>query len=563
MKVKKYIKFVVGIFIMFGFVKSQAQQNAFLADVDSTMYNLPLVKARLLSIKKIVATNRAVLLLPTTDALLQKVQEGFINLPDVQGAFVDDNANKLLVEIFTVHKALPSDIQTPEPTWYKIEMYNYAFNTTLTAIYDFKNNKILQASILENAAPDLPEHLKQLAVEIAISNSQVKQELGGSPTATQAQMAYTKTALNNSKCQRSLHLCVAPTFVKGTKALWSIVDLTDLKLVGVRWTNVGDPGPVQITERKLQNEVISSCYCEKTNEINKNGWQLKYMLTSSDGLKIENVNFKNKKILKSAKLVDWHVSYSNSDGFGYSDGIGCPEFSLSAVVAWDKPTIADLKENNITVGFVLEQIFKSEGWPGACNYNYIQRYEFYNNGKFRVSTASIGRGCGSDGTYRPVFRIAFEGKNTFAEYNGTTFNKWTKEKWTLQKETTPYNNKMAYQIFGAANYNIEPGQGQFADGGRGDNAYAYITKYKTTEGEDDLVTIGPCCNTNYEQGPEKFLNNEKIENEQLVLWYVPQMKNDNRTGKEYCWAEAKIIDGKYTTVTYPCFAGPMFNPINP
>jgi hypothetical protein len=101
--------------------------------------------------------------------------------------------------------------------------------------------------------------------------------------------------------------------------------------------------------------------------------------------------------------------------------------------------------------------------------------------------------------------------------------------------------------------------------GRGDNAWVFITRYHADidEGEKDLVTIGPCCNTDYHQGPEKFIEPkpESIESTKFILWYVPQIKNDNTPGKEYCWAESKLKNGVFVTETYPCMAGPMFKPI--
>jgi hypothetical protein len=53
---------------------------------------------------------------------------------------------------------------------------------------------------------------------------------------------------------------------------------------------------------------------------------------------------------------------------------------------------------------------------------------------------------------------------------------------------------------------------------------------------------------------------DNIENKQLVIWYVAQLKNDNTKGKEYCWAEAVLQNGMYSTLMYPCFCGPMFIP---
>jgi hypothetical protein len=294
------------------------------------------------------------------------------------------------------------------------------------------------------------------------------------------------------------------------------------------------------------------------------------MLTSSDGLRIAQVSFNGKPILQSAKLVDWHVSYSGTDGFGYSDAVGCPYFSQAAVIAFEPPKILQIKNDAGTfIGFALEQVFKSELWPSPCNYNYRQRFEFYKDGRFRVAAASIGRGCGNDGTYRPVFRIAFANEqNNVAEWNAGSWRAWQNEKWQLQSSNTTYTPQ-GYQYQFTNNtgegFFMQPGNGKFADGGRGDNAYVYITQNKTAveEGEADLITIGPCCNTDYQQGPEKFIGNapDNIQNKKLVLWYVAQLKNDDSKGREYCWAESVLENGMYVTKAYPCFAGPMFVPI--
>ena len=114
-----------------------------------------------------------------------------------------------------------------------------------------------------------------------------------------------------------------------------------------------------------------------------------------------------------------------------------------------------------------------------------------------------------------------------------------------------------------------PGNGQFADGGRGDQPYLYATRHHTDgqhgdEGDADLITIGSCCNQDYQQGPEKFINTppEAIADTPLVIWYVAQLDNDDTPGAEYCWAGATLHDGVYLPVAYPCFAGPLFVPIS-
>lgn len=478
-------------------------------------------------------------------------------------------------EVFGVYPARESDLTDRSVTrsdCYRIEWYNYARNTAYSVIADIRQKRLLGFGELMQAQPDIPDYLKKLAIRIAVESPEVQRAYGIQPSEKEALMASTKTALNRSRCERSRHLCVAPTFIKGDKALWTIVDLTDLRVAGIRWTTVGKTGPpAMITERKLQDDKITACFCDRLTHLQKGPWSLDYQITSSDGLRVSDVSYRGKPILKSAKLVDWHVSYSGTDGFGYSDAVGCPYFSQAAVVAIEVPQVAELRnEQGATIGFTLDQTFRSEGWPTPCNYNYHQRFEFYQDGRFRVAAASFGRGCGNDGTYRPVFRIAFAGKSVrIQEWEKQQWNLWTQERWSLQGPNTSYTPE-GYQfriddaVMGA--YFLEPSRGQFSDGGKGDHAYVYACRSSSgrDEGETDLVTIGPCCNTDYHQGPDKYIEPqpESLGDSPLVLWYVPQLRNNNTAGSEYCWAESVLENGVYVTKVYPCFCGPLFVPQN-
>jgi hypothetical protein len=552
--------------------------KSILADTDS-LNTFPFVAKRVEDIKAALQQPLPVLLCRDSLNENQKLAQ-LIALNDssfVQFTREPGSKKPLRSEVFGVYPARQSDMGYVKtayslPDCYRIDMYNYALNLTSSVIADIRQKKVLSSTYQQQSQPDIPNYLKNMAVQIAIESPEVQSALGIKPSEKDALMAGTKTSLNRTRCERSRHLCVAPTFVKDGKALWAIVDLTDHKLVGVRWTNVGATGPAapMLSERRLQDDKITACFCEQETALDKDGWKMKYMLTSSDGLRISEVSFNGKPVLQSAKLVDWHVSYSGTDGFGYSDAVGCPYFSQSAVIAFETPKVMQLKDDNGTItGFALEQVFRSELWPTPCNYNYRQRYEFYKDGKFRVAAASIGRGCGNDGTYRPVFRIAFaDAQNNFAEWNGNEWTSWNTEKWQLQQSTTSYTTE-GYQYKMAANngtgYFITPGKGQFKDGGRGDNAFVYVTLDNPVkeEGEADLVTIGPCCNTDYQQGPEKFIGStpDNIQQKKLILWYVAQLKNDDARGREYCWAESVLENGVYVTKTYPCFAGPLFTPV--
>ncbi len=477
-------------------------------------------------------------------------------------------------EIMAVYPARPSDITDATAACasnacYRVELYNYALNLTTVATVDLDQQRVLNVDHLQNAQPELNPELTELALQIALTAPEVAEELGFTPDA--ATMANTKTALNNTACESSQHLCVAPTIIVDDRALWAIVDLTEERLVGVRWTNLGDFSQGRPTEQLIQIEEIFEDYCQQENALTQDGWALSYILTASDGLRIADVTFEGQHVLDSAKIVDWHVSYSETEGFGYSDAVGCPQFSSSAVIATSPPQVIELTENGDATGFMLTQDYVHPIWPAPCNYRYQQRFEFYRDGRFRVVGTNLGRGCGDDGIYRPILRIDFAepdgGGQTFGEWNGETWDSWTAEDWREQTDETVYTAEgFQYRItFGEderSGYYLEPGQGQWDDE-RGDSAFVYVTRHDPAEGDSELVTLGSCCNQDYRQGPEQFINDppEATENEPLVIWYVPQIENDATPGAEYCWADLTIRDGLFEPVVWPCSAGPMFVPI--
>ncbi len=583
---KKNLFFFPAIIVLLAACNNQKSPSAeddmrqsVILDVDSSKI-FPFVKERLEKIKQALLLPMPVMLCQDSLDENQKAAQAIA----LQDTGFTSNVRNLEThlpyrcEIFGIYPARQSDMSYVKNAYdlkdcYRVDMYNYALNLSISAVVDIRHQISLAVSRQEQTQPDIPECLRSIAVKIAVESPEVQQALGVKPSEKDILYTRIKTALNRSRCERSKHLCVSPTFIKDEKALWAIVDLTDYRLVGLRWTNVGKTGPATpITERKLQDDKISSCYCESETTLEKDGWKMNYILTNSDGLRISQVSFKNVPVLQSAKLVDWHVSYSGTDGFGYSDAIGCPYFSQAAVVAVAPPKVAIINdEKNNTVGFALEQRFRMDAFPTPCNYEYFQRYEFYKDGSFRVAGASHGRGCGNDGTYRPVFRIAFAAEqNAFAEWDGTAWNDWKTERWQLQGSVTRYT-KEGYQYRLTDNtgngYYMEPGHGQFGDGGRGDNAFVYVTQNKPNvdEGESDMTTIGPCCNTDYHQGPEKFIEPkpDNIRGKKLVIWYVAQLKNDDTKGREYCWAESVLVNGVYTTKIYPCICGPKFTPLHP
>lgn len=478
----------------------------------------------------------------------------------------------LRTEVFAVYPARVSDVpkgaSCPEAQCYRVDIYSFAYNMTFSLIVDLVDEQVLSALRQQGAQAELPNYLAERAIEIARADPEVVASLGSRPGPSDALMANTKTALNASSCERSRHLCVAPTFIMDDVAVWVIVDLTEERVVGVRWTEVGKLAGGAITEESLKTEEVFDRYCKAPTHLEKDGWVLDYILTSSDGLQVSDVSFRNQPVLRSAKNVDWHVSYSSREGFGYSDAVGCPMFSSASVQAYGGPDLLPLGDQGQRTGFVLVQDFRQMGWPLPCHYRYEQRYEFYRDGRFRIVAGNLGRGCGIDGVYRPVLRIdlAPNGQGMqVARWNGNAWQPWDTEGWLAQDDgmtDTAQGYALRVDTGSGRGYYVVPGKGQFSDGGRGDHAYMYVTRYHSDEGDADMVTIGPCCNADHEQGPEKFIGAipESTAGQDLVLWYVARQQNDHRTGHEYCWADNVLRDGVYVPKAWPCYVGPMFVP---
>ena len=478
-------------------------------------------------------------------------------------------------------------------TCYQAEKYNFVTNTTTRAIVDVDDMKVLSVERYSGMQPDISLRLKHIAEAIALHAPEVAKELGKTPRKKDITMANVRGTMKESPCENKTHLCVAPTFADTQKgrALWAVVDLTELRLAAAKWAGLGKTTtPACISERSLQNRYIMKHFCQQDTHLQKNGWRIAYRLTGSDGLEIRDVSFKGAPVLRSAKIVDWHVSYKeegadkvdmnettyiegrrvefvrdegNSYLFGYNDAMGCPLFSTSVVLAFNGPQVKPLPKGG---GFMLTQDFRNPKWPMACNYRYENRFEFYDDGSFRIVGVNKGRGCGDKAIYRPVMRIdtALGKKERFYSFENGHWKLWEKE--GMEKVPEDSKVRFLYKIVSTEQpdrgYYIEPNHGQFGDHSRGDHATIYATLFKPEEGDRDLLTLGSCCDL-HDDGVEQYLKPpEKIKDRDIVLWYVPRIHNDDRKGHEYCWADTRIgDDGNLHVKVWPCTVGPKFVPI--
>jgi hypothetical protein len=567
-----------------------------------TYRNISEVQAYLSELKALIRTGQAVLPLPNSelDRGARKAQALLLKDPD----FLKDTHNGGTLMHNDMMRILPAIVSSMDTrtqgsckihACYQAEKYNFVTNATTRAIVDIDAEKVLLVDYFPNTQPDISYRLKKIAEAIALNAPEVKKELGHVPMKKDITMANVRGSMKESPCENTTHLCVAPTFAdhKKERALWAVIDLTQMRLAAAKWAGLGKTTtPACISERSLENRYIMENYCQKDSTIERDGWKIVYRLTASDGLEIRDVMFRGERVLRSAKIVDWHVAYQQEEGgenldtttetyiegrrveyvrgengkymFGYNDAMGCPMFSTSVVLAFNGPQVLPLKSGD---GFMLTQDFRNPKWPMACNYRYENRFEFYTDGAFRVVGVNKGRGCGDNAVYRPVMRIDFDlgDQEHFYSYQGGNWKLWDQEKQEhVGLASADQATLYPYKISAPSNdrgYYLEPNHGQFGDNSRGDHANLFITRFKENEGDKDLLTLGSCCQLD-EDGPERYVEGESVVDHRIVLWYIPRIRNDARQGHEYCWADTRIgEDGNLDIKVWPCTVGPKFIPI--
>lgn len=436
----------------------------------------------------------------------------------------------------------------------QVEIYNFDQNGAVTAIVNLDTNQVLDVLYLPNMQPGINKRLADRAMEIAINAPEVIEALGYRPT--MATMAPVPGHLLGA-CE-SDHLCAAPTFNIGERILWAVVDLTDDQLAGINWTaSEIDPAGNFVP--------FIPTGCPAPGTVDRDGWAMNYETTGTDSLRVYNVTYNGTPVITSVKLVEWHADYGGS---GYTDSTGCGGGGGGfPIYPYGDTHIEDIYDGQTLIGFEVVQDFRMGSWGNTCNYRYEQRIQFYTDGRFRPASGAYGKGCGTNSLYRPVVRIdiAVNGDAT------DTFSYWDSNQWVATTNETyrvPYTETdhgphaltpegYSWRIDddGGTGYYISQDVGQYTDS-RGDTPFLYPTLHHANEGDTDLGIIGTCCLDNHQQGPHNYVNNENIDSQNLVLWYVGQMDTDASSPDYYCWT----LVGEPNPVTYPCITGPMFVP---
>lgn len=445
-----------------------------------------------------------------------------------------------------------------------VMIYNWDENVTVSVIVNLDSRMVLDVLHQPGAHPGINQRLVDLAETLVLADTTLPELLGFQPTAADLEMAPMEGDAPGTSCD-GIHICAAYTFDQNDRMLWVWVDMTAETIAGYRWTTV-NPG-----ENGQWNNPDVLQGCPPAGNVNRDGWTMDHQVTGTDALRVYNVKYNGEDVATSIKLVEWHADYGST---GYVDSTGCGGGGGGfPIYPYGNTEVLDLMDDqNQVIGFEIVQDFRMGNWGASCNYRYEQRIQFFPDGRFRTVSGAYGKGCGVNSLYRPLVRvdIAVDGDAN------DTFALWDDGAWvdqTTEFYRTPYagtngphefdSNGYAWRVLdqGGDGFYLEPSQNDtFGDGSRGDDNFIYVSQHKAAEGDTDLGVIGSCCNDTHTQGPNNYINGEAINNTNIVIWYVPQMDTDAADGGDgyYCWT----VQGEPNPITYPCFTGPMFVPMN-
>ncbi len=418
-------------------------------------------------------------------------------------------------------------------------LYVYPTNTSLTVVLDDRA-QVVDLQALARSQPEIPQELAELATQIAVASPETAQALGVTPTAAMAldYASATKASVVGTPCERSHHLCVSPVFAWGTQALWMIVDLTDLRLVGAAtWTEQGQSSRRRdVSEAALEDAALAPL-CDTPQTLERDGWQASYQLTSSDGLELRDVAFQRRPLVASVKVVDWHVGYAAGSG-GPAGGIlrhrGLPglllggDHSLQPAQRHGRggrwlPAAHDLPLAELAPGLQLPVHLH-----GA-----LRRRRDADR-----PVGNEGRGCGIEGVYHPVLRIAPPAGDL----------------GLLQTAPRPRYRRRASRVAGGCGIGVSCRRGADNAGlGRRDAGLCLLERGQARpRARATYRASAPAAGWISQQGPEAFVTPAEPMTDAAVIWYVPQITNAERAR---CWADMEVRAGILVPQIWPCGSG--------
>lgn len=158
-----------------------------------------LLDERKREIEAVLKLNKPVLLVKQTDIKSSsEIQDIFMSNSKLDKFFVEPSSQKkMLNEIFSISKARPSDLPNGSEMMnmeniYRVEMYNYALNASIIGFVDLAHKQVINIIFYRETQPDIPPHLVELAMEMAINDTAVINEYGEHKLDQKPIMAGTK-----------------------------------------------------------------------------------------------------------------------------------------------------------------------------------------------------------------------------------------------------------------------------------------------------------------------------------------------------------------------------------
>ena len=401
--------------------------------------------------------------------------------------------------------------------------YDMTNGGTINAIVNLKTRSIEAEWADALARPAGSQYILDRAMAIAAADPQVQATLGDIGAANPIMIPMSGWLADND-CREDW--CVDLTFASPAgdgRVFHVFVNLEQGKVARTFYTR-GRPDldvEMPVAQRGAYDDGCAE----------QDGWSVCWEMTAHDGLNFTGATFEDTLIFSSAKIAQIEAWYPSWPG-GYRDEIG-----YNATVR----AYGDTELNEFDDGFEVRQLFTEfTRWPNCiCCYRYEQIVRFYDNGALDFRFTSHGPGCDDLSIYRPFWRIDLDldgpDDHEVQVWNGAG---WVKAATEMELypfvETALLNQNSLLGSEGnvvnlsntgskvAASHNdtryiwqMEP-----TDPLGQDEAYFFILQDNEGEGAGPVVT-GP---GNTYQPPRQWINDEPASGEDVVFWFVPQLK---------------------------------------
>lgn len=385
-----------------------------------------------------------------------------------------------------------------------VTFYNYSVGGTIEAIVNVEEGTVLSRWYNPVALPNPSENILPRALAVAAADAKIADVLGDIRTTAPA-MVPMPIWLSDGPCRISW--CVDLTFLDpaGSGRIFHVV--VDMEAGEIARTFFSRARPDRRFKRQEQDLPFEDGCHEQA------GWSVCWEMTASDGLNFYDAAYEGERVFKSAKVGQTEVWYPAWPG-GYRDEIG---FRASV------PPHFGTEVNEIPDGFEVRQLFTEFlRWPNCiCCYRYEQILRFYEDGSLEFVFVSHGPGCEDLSNYRPFWRIELDHGSDADDQVWA----WNEDDWAQVEHETEM------EMF------VHPGpDGQALATTNGaeslrwsplptdplglDEGKLFVLAAHTGEGDGPIAT-GPADTY---QPPRQWLNEESLEGQEVVLWYIPILK---------------------------------------